>query len=181
LRKRAGNETPTLDTLDKRLIYFLQQDCRTPLGVLARRLGTSKSTVHYRIRRLEEEGVIEGYYAKISAAKLRKEYAAVVFARAKPGIGKEQRIRIARAIASIPGIWCVYGVFGIYDFIFLVRADTRDDLSESVNAVYTMREIERTDTQVVELLIKEEPRFRLEELGLSTVDLRGMTKGVRRR
>lgn len=155
-----------LDTLDKRLIALLQKDCRTPLDTLAKTLGTSKSTVHYRIRRLEKEGVIEGYYAHISPAKLKKEYASVVFTRAKAGMGLQQRIKTGRAIASIPGVWCVYSVFGEYDYIFLVRADTREDLSEKVHAVHTMKNIERTDSQIVELLIKEDPRLEPVELGL---------------
>jgi len=157
-----------LDTIDKRLIALLQKDCRTPLDRLAKALGTSKSTVHYRIRRLEKEGVIEGYYAHISPAKLKKEYASVVFTRAKPGMDLQQRIKTGRAIASIPGVWCVYSVFGEYDFIFLVRADSREDLSEKVHFVQTMKSIERTDSQIVDFLIKEDPRLESAELGLAS-------------
>lgn len=167
MNSSAGGGLLELDELDKRLIHELQKDCRTPLGILARKLGTSKSTAHYRIKRLESEGVIEGYYAKVSASKLRKDYAAVVLTSAKPGVGMKERIRIGREIASIPGVWCVYGVFGEYDFIYLVRADTREDLSKKVNAVHTMRRIERTESQIVELLIKEDLRFEPEEMGLT--------------
>ena len=131
--------------------------------MLAKRLGTSKSTVHYRIRRLETEGVIEGYYARVSPSKLRKEYAAVVLTSARPGLGLVERMKTGRQIALIPGVWGVYAVFGEYDYIFLVRADNREQLALKVNLVTRLKNIERTNSQIIEILIKEDPRVELEE------------------
>lgn len=152
-----------LDELDRRLIRILQEDCRTPLEVLAKRLGTSRSTIHYRIRRLKHDRVIEGYYAKVSPSRLRKEYAAIVLTRARPGIGLVERVKTGRQIALIPGVWGVYVVFGEYDYIFLVRADNREQLAQKVNLVTKLKNIERTNSQIVEILIKEDPRIDLEE------------------
>ncbi len=146
-----------------RIIAELQKDCRAPLMILAKRLGTSKSTIHYRISRLEKDGIIEGYYAYISPLKLRREYAAIVLTRARTGIGLDQRMRIGKRIAAVPGIWGVYAVFGEYDFIFLVRADSRQDLAEKVNAVTTIRDVDRTSSQIVEIVIKEDSRIEMEE------------------
>jgi DNA-binding Lrp family transcriptional regulator len=131
--------------------------------ILASKLGTSKSTIHYRVSRLEKEGIIEGYYAHISPLKLNKEYAAVVLTRARTGIGLRGRMRIGRQIAVVPGVWGVYAVFGEYDFIFLVRADSRQDLAEKVNEVTTIRDVERTNSQIVEIVIKEDPRIEINE------------------
>ena len=167
--KLTNPKTPaTVDDLDKRLINLLQEDCRTPLNVLARKLGTSKSTVHYRIRRLETEHLIEGYYARISAAKVRKEYAAVVLTRARPGLGLKKRSATAQQISRIPGVWAVYAVFGEYDYIFLVRADNREQLAEKVNQVTQLPNIERTNSQIVEILAKEDPRILLDGVPLRT-------------
>lgn len=164
----ANPNPPTveLDDLDKRLINLLQEDCRTPLNVLARKLGTSKSTVHYRIRRLETERLIEGYYARISAAKVSKEYAAIVLTRARPGLGLKGRLATAHQIAALSGVWAVYAVFGEYDYIFLVRADNRAQLAEKVNRVTQLPNIERTNSQIVEILVKEDPRIMLDKVGL---------------
>lgn len=158
--------TVELDELDKRLINLLQEDCRTPLNKLASRLRTSKSTVHYRIRRLENEQLIEGYYARINAGKVKKEHAAVVLTRAKPGLSSKGRVAVARQIAAIPGIWAVYAVFGEYDYIFLVRGNDGRELAERVSRVAQLPTIEHTCTQIVELPVKEDPRIELEEIGL---------------
>ena len=107
-------------------------------------------------------GVIDGYYAHISPLKLNREYAAVVLTRARTGIGLEARMKIGKRIAEVPGVWGVYAVFGEYDFIFLVRADSRRDLAEKVNAVTTIHEVERTNSQIVEIVIKEDPRLEME-------------------
>jgi len=162
LNKVRTDSYPNLDDLDRRVIVELQKDCRAPLVNLARKLGTSKSTVHYRISRLEKEGVITGYYAHISPLRLRKEYAAIVLTQARVGIGLRGRLRIGRQIAAVPGVWSVYAVFGEYDFIFLVRADSRQDLAEKVNAVTAMRGVERTNSQIVEIAVKEDPRVEIE-------------------
>lgn len=155
--------TVELDELDKRLINLLQEDCRAPLNVLASRLRTSKSTVHYRIRRLETERLIEGYYARINAGKVKKAHAAIVLTRAKPGLSSKGRVTAARQIAAIPGIWAVYAVFGEYDYIFLVRGNDGRELAERISRVAQLPTIERTCTQIVDIPVKEDPRITLEE------------------
>ena len=159
LSKRQSKPLLPLDELDRRVITELQKDCRAPLTSLAKKLGTSKSTIHYRICRLEKEGVVVGYYAQVSPLRLEKEYAAIVLTRARVGMGLEDRLKIGRKIAAVPGVWAVYAVFGEYDFIFLVRADSRQDLAEKVNAVTALRGVERTNSQIVEIAIKEDPRI----------------------
>ena len=99
----------------------------------------------------------------MSSSKLRKEYAAIVLTRARPGIGLVQRVKTGQQVASIPGVWSVYAVFGEYDYIFLVRANSREHLAEKVNLVTKLKNIERTNSQIVEILIKEDPRIDLEE------------------
>jgi DNA-binding Lrp family transcriptional regulator len=39
------------------------------LETIAGNLGVPKSTIHYRIHRLEQAGVIEHYFAKLNATK----------------------------------------------------------------------------------------------------------------
>ncbi|WP_372910028.1 Lrp/AsnC family transcriptional regulator [Salinigranum sp.] len=50
-----------LDDVDKQLLVLLHDDARATATELARRAGVSDNTVHNRMQRLEEEGVIEEY------------------------------------------------------------------------------------------------------------------------
>ncbi|WP_336345304.1 Lrp/AsnC family transcriptional regulator [Halalkalicoccus ordinarius] len=54
-----------LDDVDERLLSLLQENGRYTATDLAERIGVSDNTVHNRMRRLEEAGVITGYTATI--------------------------------------------------------------------------------------------------------------------
>lgn len=57
----------TLDEVDQGILFALQEDARnTTIEAIAEEVTVSASTVRNRIERLEETGVIEGYYPKIN-------------------------------------------------------------------------------------------------------------------
>lgn len=149
----------SLDEIDTLILEILQKDCRTPLGQISNELGVPKSTVHYRIKRLEAEEIIEGYYAKVDATKLGKDYITVSLIRAKYGPGYHEKV--GKMLAEIPGVWAVYFMFGEIDFIVLARSDNREDFMEKLEKVISMQEIERSNTEIIAKVIKEDPRIEL--------------------
>ena len=55
-----------VDDVDTAILYALQEDARNlSSGDIAKRTGTSDSTVRKRIQRLESDGVIKGYSASV--------------------------------------------------------------------------------------------------------------------
>lgn len=54
-----------VDDVDRQLLTLLQEDARYAATDLAERIGVSDNTVHNRMNRLEEAGVIEGYHARV--------------------------------------------------------------------------------------------------------------------
>lgn len=59
---RDGN----LDSVDKSILYYLQQDARrTSSSDIAEKLDLSSSTVRTRLKKLEESGIIRGYHLDI--------------------------------------------------------------------------------------------------------------------
>jgi len=146
-----------VDKTDKLLLRIIQQDSRIPLQKIARKLRVPKSTVHYRIGRLEREEIIEGYYAKLNAGRLGYDYMAVVLVKAK--YGPQYHKKVGLRLSKIPGVWAVYYVLGDYDFIVLIRATSRDDYMQKLESLSNMPDIERTSTQVVGKVVKEDPRI----------------------
>jgi DNA-binding Lrp family transcriptional regulator len=144
----------SLDEIDKKILTSLQMECRTPLERIAKELCIPKSTVRYRIKRLEEEGVIEGYHAKVNAAKLGKDYITLTFVRAR--YGPSYHNRIGKMLAQIPGVSSVYFVFGEYDFVVLTKSSNTNDFLQKLERMTDMTEIERTNTQVVGKTLKED-------------------------
>jgi Lrp/AsnC family leucine-responsive transcriptional regulator len=145
-----------LDRIDRILLKILQQDSRIPLQQIAKKLGIPKSTVHYRIGRLERERIIQGYYAKLNPSRLGYDYLAVVLVRAK--YGPQYHRKVGVKLARVPGVWGVFYMLGDFDFIVMIRAFDRDDYMEKLERISSMSDIERTSTQVVARVVKDDPR-----------------------
>jgi DNA-binding Lrp family transcriptional regulator len=143
-----------LDQTDKRILEIMQTDCRTPSAKIAASLGISKSTIHYRIRKMEKQGIIKKYCTKIDASKVGIDYLTIVLIRAKYGPHYHQRI--GEMLAKIPGVLAVYFVLGETDFIVLMRSKSREDFMSKHQKMTNMVDIERTNTQVVAEIMKED-------------------------
>jgi Lrp/AsnC family leucine-responsive transcriptional regulator len=59
-----------LDRIDRRLLARLQQDGRIAVSQLAREVNLTVTPALERVRRLEADGYIEGYFARLNPGKL---------------------------------------------------------------------------------------------------------------
>lgn len=59
-----------LDIKDKRIIEQLEVNSRQSIRQLSRKVGLSKDATIYRIKKMEDLGIISGYYSVIDIAKL---------------------------------------------------------------------------------------------------------------
>jgi DNA-binding Lrp family transcriptional regulator len=75
--------------------------------------------------------------------------------------GPDYHEKLGNILAQIPGVWAVYFVFGDTDFIVLTKSDNREDFLKKLENMMNMKEIERTNTQVVAKTLKEDPRIEL--------------------
>ena len=55
-----------LDDLDIKILNMLQKNGRTKRNVIAESIGLSIPSVSERLHKLEEKGIIEGYFAKVN-------------------------------------------------------------------------------------------------------------------
>ena len=67
-----------LDEIDYKIIDALQKNGRTRRNDLAELVGLSLPSVSERLRKLEESGVITGYYARVDHKKLGKDITAFI-------------------------------------------------------------------------------------------------------
>lgn len=71
MSESANNQaTYELDGIDKRLLQLLQMDARISISELAERINLSATPCARRVKRLEDNGVITGYYTQTDAQKL---------------------------------------------------------------------------------------------------------------
>jgi len=159
LKKNARNQPPQrlgadLDSLDWKILGLLHDDCRISLNNMAEKLKASRSTVHYRIRRLEAEGIIRGYGARVDSTRLGKDYYTCTWIRAKYGPGYYKKV--AQKLSRIPGVCAVYFVLGAQDLLVFIRSDNRQDFLRKLDQIMTIPRVERTETQVIALVMKED-------------------------
>jgi Lrp/AsnC family transcriptional regulator, leucine-responsive regulatory protein len=59
-----------MDDRDRRILALLQEDARATLGEIAEQVGLAPSSVHERVRKLEQGGVIKGYRTEVDPEAL---------------------------------------------------------------------------------------------------------------
>jgi DNA-binding Lrp family transcriptional regulator len=123
--------TVSLDEVDRGILFALQRDARnTTIADIAEEVDVSSSTVRNRIERLEDQGVIEGYYPKINYERANYPLH-VLFVCSAPA---EKREQLAASALDAHGVVDVREMLTSQRNIYVevVATDTRD-LTEITN------------------------------------------------
>lgn len=102
---------PDLDEVDRRILLALHADARMSNSALAEAVGIAASTCHGRVRRLQEIGVIRGFYTDIDPAAVGLSLQAMI----SVSLQSNARGKIRNFIAHIrtrPQVMDVYFLAG---------------------------------------------------------------------
>jgi len=133
------------DATDRHLITLLQANARESTANLARKLGIARTTVVARLARLERDGVIVGYTARLGVDERAPQVRAHVGITVQPRSGRDV---IAR-LKSIPELLQLVSVSGEFDYIALLRADSTARLDALLDQIGEMDGVLKTTTSVV--------------------------------
>jgi len=136
--------SPELDDVDRGVLYLLQRDARnTTTQEIADTVGVSASTVRNRIDRLEEAGVIRGYYPEIDYERANLPLRALFIISASP----TERSDSVTELLGIKGIVDVTEVLTGRENIYVeVVGTSTTDLSRITDAIHeTGLQIDRSD------------------------------------
>ena len=118
-----------LDIKDKKILYELDMDARQSISSIAKRVGLSKEVVNYRIRRMEKEGLIDGYYAIIEYSKLGYMYCRLIMTLQNISPKEEEEIReYAKKSKKIGLIVTAAGEW--WDLVFVIWAKNIIEIKE---------------------------------------------------
>ena len=143
------------NALDKQILKALLTDARFSSRQIAKNLGVSVGTVLFRIRRMEDEGIIEGYSVLLNHEKLGYELTVV----SEITVSKGRLLEVENEIARLSNVCCVYDVTGLTDAVIIAKFKKREELSKFTKRLLAIPYVERTNTHVVLTTIKED--FRL--------------------
>ena len=133
------------DQLDRDLIALLQSHGRESTANLARKLGIARTTVVARLSRLEREGVIVGYSARLGGHGERPRVMAHVGITLEPRRGRE----VLQRLQTLTELLQLYSVSGEFDYIAVLRADTTARLDALLDEIRETDGVLRTTTSVV--------------------------------
>lgn len=109
-----------LDRTDRRILSILQSDGRIAAVELAERIGLSPTSTGERLRRLQREGFIEGYGARLDPHRLGLGllvFVEVLLDKTTPDIFD----RFAKAVRTAPEVLECHMVAGGFDYLIKTR------------------------------------------------------------
>ena len=144
-----------IDGFDRKIIEALRDDGRMSITDLAQKIGLSKTPAQVRLKRLMDNGYIEGFKAVVNPEKLGLDH--VAFAEVKLSDTREEALRaFAAAVKKIPEVEECHMIAGRFDYLLKVRTPNirryRYVLGEKISS---LPYVSNTSTNVVMQSIKE--------------------------
>ena len=109
-----------MDTTDRRILRVLQQDARITMTALAEQISMSTPATAERVHRLEEQQIIRGYHADISAAAAGYEIEVMMLVTAHAG-AEQELYQLIEERQEVVAAWDLAGRTGL-----LLRVICRD-------------------------------------------------------
>jgi DNA-binding Lrp family transcriptional regulator len=144
-----------MDETNVKILRKLLSDARLSYRKIADEIGVSPPTVLSRVEKLERDNIIKFYSAVLDHEKLGYDLTAIIELTAIKGKITE----VEKHIARLSNVCAVYDITGLTDMVIIAKFKNRKDLSNFVKRDLSMPYVERTNTHVVLLTVKEDFRF----------------------
>jgi len=144
-----------MDELDDKILEKLNENARKSYREMARELNVSLSTVSKRIKKLEDEKVIERYIPLINQEKIGYDLTAVINVKISHG----KLIEVQQKISKDKHVSGVFDITGDWDSLIIAHFKDRRDLNAFIKGVLSMENVEKTNTQLVLNIVKNEKRI----------------------
>jgi len=108
-----------LDTIDKKILAFLQQNAKMNVKEIALKIGLTQTPTYERIKRLEKTKIIKNYTAQINREKIGLDL--VVFCQVSLQVHSKNLIsQFENAITKMPEIIGCYHIAGNFDYLLKI-------------------------------------------------------------
>jgi Lrp/AsnC family leucine-responsive transcriptional regulator len=141
-----------LDDLDLKLLRSLQQNGRTKRNELAEHVGLSVPSVSERLKKLEDNKIIEGYFAKINRQAFG--YDILAFILVMMDSSKHYK-DLMKHVEKNPNILECYSVLGEGSHLIKVTVKNTEALEKLLSEIQTWLGVTSTKTTYVLSTLKE--------------------------
>lgn len=108
-----------ISRIDAKILTELQKDGSLSQRNLAEKVGLSQNACWRRLKRLHDEGLIQGYHARINAAKVGLDLTVFVMIRTRHHSAEGTK-KLAAHIRTIPDIVEMHRIGGDWDYLLKV-------------------------------------------------------------
>jgi DNA-binding Lrp family transcriptional regulator len=144
-----------IDDLDRKIIRALNQNARKSFRDVAKEVGTSVTAVINRVKKLEESGFILGYIPLVDPEYFGLNLIAIIALRISKGKLLETQEQIAKNSRAV----AVYDITGEWDSLIVGYFKDRQDLNDFIKDLLSLENVDRTVTNIVLNVVKEERRI----------------------
>lgn len=142
----AMPENFKVDNVDLKILEILMQDAKKPYTEVAKKAFVSGGTVHVRMNKLEEAGIVEKTTLKVNYAKLGYDITAFI------GIFLQKSAlydQVMATLKAIPEITNIHYTTGNYSMFVKIHCKDTNHLKEVLHdKIQQVEGIERTETMI---------------------------------
>jgi len=134
-----------LDDIDKNIIRILQEDARTSYREIQDSLGISIGTIHNRISKLRDYGIIEGYTLKLNNVKLGYKLTFLI----RINCDGKHTEEILNDIKKIPEVCSIFHTTGEQSAALICRFKNSEDVHNFIRELNEKEFITRTNSNMI--------------------------------
>ena len=125
---------PELDRLDRKILDALQRNGRITMTELGEQIGLSTSPCAERVRRLERQGVITGYHARVNPQAIGRTLLVFVEITLTSKSG-EVFEAVRREMLHLPEVMECHLVSGSFDYLVKARLHAMSDYRDLLGSI----------------------------------------------
>ncbi|MBN1317980.1 MAG: Lrp/AsnC family transcriptional regulator [Anaerolineales bacterium] len=134
-----------MDDVDKHIVRLLLQAGRMPHEQIGQTVKLARPTIHERVKRLESQGVIRGYHARVDWAALGYPLTVFIWVTSR---SKSDETAAALLGLDVPEviIESCHGVTGEWCLLLQIHVSSPAALKEFIDRIYTVEGVQNTMT-----------------------------------
>ncbi|HET7179532.1 MAG TPA: Lrp/AsnC ligand binding domain-containing protein [Chryseosolibacter sp.] len=139
-------ENLKIDNVDLKILEILMQDAKKPYTEVAKKAFVSGGTVHVRMSKMEEAGIVEKTTLKVNYAKLGYDITAFIGIFLQKSALYEQ---VMNALKTIPEVTSIHYTTGNYSMFVKIHCKDTNHLKVVLHdKIQQIEGIERTETMI---------------------------------
>lgn len=135
----------TLDEIDRNILRILQDNARTSYREIQEKLGISIGTIHNRISKLKERGVVEGYTLRLNNEKLGYKLSFLI----RINIDGKFTEEILEDLTDIPEVCSIFHTTGEQSAALICRFKKSEDVHNFIRDLNKKEFINRTNSNMI--------------------------------